>query len=299
MLRDNDYHAIILDELIQEKGLEVHSIQTNNPNDVQQYRYPRLNSKILIVIDTDSHEVSLALRGANKVSYDIIQRVPKYLIAHPETEKLPVPKTYDEQLDFFSERVVNHHLKFESKDVRNVLLKNLVRTPIAYRQLLTLKESLQPEDKISLDNIEDIFGEVDFYNLTDVLVNVLLGNFKRSTVKQLQYFTDYKEFSPRWLGGKLRETAVELDYFYQLVNKGVLITPKRLDDIRDRMREAGLRIPVEFPSIRAQYTYLNTVKEVPYKQAKGKIDTVLRRGLITDEVGLLGLVAELRVKDDE
>lgn len=299
LLRDNDYHSIMLDEIIQEKGLEVHSIQTNDPRDVQQYRYPRLQSKILVVVDTENHEVSLALRGANKVSYDIIQKVPKYMIAHPETEKLPILKTYDEQIAFFEERIVNHHIKFEKKDVKQVMLKNLVRTPTAYRQLLTLKESLQDTEKVTMDNVEDIFGEVDFYNLTDVLVDAILGNYRRRTIQRMQYFTDYKEFSPRWLGGKLVETAVTLDYFYQLVNKGVLITPKRLDDIRDRIRLAGLSVPIEFPSIREQYTYLNTVKEIPYKEVKPKIEKVVRGQRIEDEVGLYGILTDLRRKDDE
>lgn len=289
----------MLDEIIQEKGLEVHSIQTNDPRDVQQYRYPRLQSKILVVVDTENHEVSLALRGANKVSYDIIQKVPKYMIAHPETEKLPILKTYDEQIAFFEERIVNHHIKFEKKDVKQVMLKNLVRTPTAYRQLLTLKESLQDTEKVTMDNVEDIFGEVDFYNLTDVLVDAILGNYRRRTIQRMQYFTDYKEFSPRWLGGKLVETAVTLDYFYQLVNKGVLITPKRLDDIRDRIRLAGLSVPIEFPSIREQYTYLNTVKEIPYKEVKPKIEKVVRGQRIEDEVGLYGILTDLRRKDDE
>src|SRR5699024_3531177 len=150
MLQDNEYHAIILDELIQEKGLEVHSIQTNDPRDVHQYRYPRLQDKILIVLDTDNHEVSIALKGANKVSYDIIQRVPKYLVAHPDTEKLPIYIKYEDQIEFFEERIEERGIKFETKEVKQTLLKNLVRTPTSYRQLLTLQESMQVGERITL-----------------------------------------------------------------------------------------------------------------------------------------------------
>lgn len=299
MLRENEYHAIMLDELIEEKGIEVQSIQTNDPRDVHQYRYPRLQEKVLLVIDTDNHEVSLALRGANKVSYEIVQRVPKYLVAHPDTEKMPLYMKYEEQMEFFETRIEDRKIRFEEKDVKSTLLKNLIRTPSAYRQLLTLKESLQPAEKISFEHLEDMFGEIDFYNLTQVMVDVIMGTYKRKTIKQLQYFTDYKEFSPRWLGDKLRETAVMLDYFYQLVNKGVLISPKRLDDVRERMQVAGLKVPLELPSIREQYTYLDVVKEVPYKQVKKKIDTALRNEPITDEVSLYSLVTELRRGDDE
>lgn len=299
MLRENEYHAIMLDELIEEKGLEVQSIQTNDPRDVHQYRYPRLQEKVLLVIDTDNHEVSLALRGANKVSYEIVQRVPKYLVAHPDTEKMPLYMKYEEQMEFFETRIEERKIRFEEKDVKSTLLKNLIRTPTAYRQLLTLKESLRPAEKISFEHLEDMFGEIDFYNLTQVMVDVIMGTYKRKTIKQLQYFTDYKEFSPRWLGDKLRETAVMLDYFYQLVNKGVLVSPKRLDDVRERMQVAGLKVPLELPSIREQYTYLEVVKEVPYKQVKKKIDTALRNEPITDEVSLYSLVTELRRGDDE
>lgn len=299
MLQDNEYHAIILDELIQEKGLEVHSIQTNDPRDVHQYRYPRLQDKILIVLDTDNHEVSIALKGANKVSYDIIQRVPKYLVAHPDTEKLPIYIKYEDQIEFFEERIEERGIKFETKEVKQTLLKNLVRTPTSYRQLLTLQESMQVGERITLENIEDIFGEIDFYNLTQVLVEAIMGTYKRKTIKQLQYFTDYKEFSPRWLGKQLQETAVMLDYFYLLYMKGILVTPKHIDDIRERMQVAGLQVPIELPSIREQYTYLNTVKEVPYKQAKKKIDRALRNVPIVDEVSLYSLVIELRRGDDE
>lgn len=299
MLQDNEYHAIILDELIQEKGLEVHSIQTNDPRDVHQYRYPRLQDKILIVLDTDNHEVSIALKGANKVSYDIIQRVPKYLVAHPDTEKLPIYIKYEDQIEFFEERIEERGIKFETKEVKQTLLKNLVRTPTSYRQLLTLQESMQVGERITLENIEDIFGEIDFYNLTQVLVEAIMGTYKRKTIKQLQYFTDYKEFSPRWLGKQIQETAVMLDYFYLLYMKGILVTPKHIDDIRERMQVAGLQVPIELPSIREQYTYLNTVKEVPYKQAKKKIDRALRNVPIVDEVSLYSLVIELRRGDDE
>lgn len=97
----------------------------------------------------------------------------------------------------------------------------------------------------------------------------------------------------------ITETAVNLDYFYQLVNKGVMVTPKRLDDIRERMQLAGLRIPIELPSIREQYTYLNIVKEVPYKEAKVKIDKALRGDPIVDEVSLYSLVVELRRDDGD
>src|SRR5699024_3523341 len=158
-----------------EKGLEVHSIQTNDPRDVHQYRYPRLQDKILIVLDTDNHEVSIALKGANKVSYDIIQRVPKYLVSHPDTEKLPIYIKYEYQIEFLEERIEDLEIKFETKDVKQTLLINLVRTPTSYRQLLTLQESMQVGERITLENIEDIFGEIDFYNLTQVLVEAIMG----------------------------------------------------------------------------------------------------------------------------
>lgn len=298
IVRDNEYHAIMLDELIEEKGLEVQSLQTNNPRDVMQYRYPRLQEKVLLLIDTDNHEVSLELVGANKVSYDIVQRVPKYMIAHPQSEKLPLFLKYDEKMEFFETRIEERKIRFENKDVKNTLLKNLIRTPNAYRQLLTLKESLQPREKVTFTHLEDMFGEIDFYNLTEVLVDVVMGKYKRKSVKQLQYFTDYKEYSPRWLGNKLRETAVMLDYFYQLVDKGVMMSPKRLDDVRERMQLVGMKVPLDLPSYREQYVYLKVVKEVPYRRAKRKIDRALRKEPITDEVGLYSLVTELRVGDE-
>lgn len=298
LLRDNEYHSIMLDELLEEKGLEVESLETNDPRDLHRYRYPRLQSKIVVLVDTDSHEVSLAVRGANTVSYDFIQRVPKYMVAHPDTEKFPIIKTYDEQMEFFEERISARNIKFESKDVKSILLKNLIRTPTSYRQLLTLKESLMEGEKVTLDHLEDMYGEIEFYNLIEVLVNIIQGAYKRKSVKQLQYFTDYKEFSPRWLGDKMRETAVNLDYFYQLVNRGVLVSPQRIDDIRHRLRVAGFKVPIEFPSYREQATYLRVVKEVPYKKIKPKIDKVLMSRDITSEVGLYGLLAELR-RDDE
>lgn len=258
-----------------------------------------MQEKLFVIVETESHEVSLALRGANKVSYFIVQRVPKYLVAHPQTEKLPVVMKYEDQMEFFETRIEENHIKFENKDVQSVLIKNLIRTPESYNQLLTLRDSLPMGEKISMENLEDMYGEIDFYNLTQALVDVVMGTYKRKTIKQLQYFTEYKEFSPRWLGSKIRETAVNLDYFYQLVNKGVMVTPKRLDDIRERMQLAGLRIPIELPSIREQYTYLNIVKEVPYKEAKVKIDKALRGDPIVDEVSLYSLVVELRRDDGD
>ena len=299
ILRENDYHAIMLDEYIEESGLKVESIQTNEPRDVMNYRYPRMQEKVLLIVDTDNHEVSLALRGANTTSYDIILRVPKYRIAHPDTEKAPVYMRYEEQMEFFEERLVDRKIKFENRDVRSTLLKNLIRTPTAYRQLLTLQESLRFDEEVTFEHLEGMFGEIDFYNLTQVLVDAIMGRYKRKTIKQLQYFTDYKEYHPRWLGDKLRETAVMLDYFYQLVNKGIIVSPKRLDDIRVRLQMADMKVPLELPSIREQHTYLDVVKEVPYKEARKKIEIALRNEPIVDEVSLYSIIAELRWEDEE
>lgn len=294
LLRDNEYHAIQLDELLQAEGLEVQSIQTNDPKDVQHLRYPRLRERVVVIVDTDNHEVSLALRGANRASYKIIERVARYQVVHPETKKLPILMKYDEQVAFFEERLDTQGIKFESKEVHKLLIKNLIRTPESYNQLLTLRDSLPDGAKINESHLEDMYEEIEFYNLTQVLVDIILGGFKRKSIKQLQYFTDYKEFSPKWLGDKLRETAVTLDYFYGLVDSGILVSPKRIDDVRDRMRVSGLTIPLELPSLRDQRVYLETIKANRYNQVRPKIQRAIVGLPIVDEVGLYSKVVDLR-----
>lgn len=243
MLQEDEYHAIMLKEKIQEYGYPVESITTNDPRDVSKYRYPLLSGKKFVIVETENHEVSLALRAADEEGYHIVQRVPNYRLAHPDSERFPYLRTYQDRQEFFEERLEDSGLRFETKEVKDTLIRNLVRSPESYRQVGTLKDSLPEGEKVVIYHLEDMFGEIDFYNLTRVLVEVIIGQYKRNTVQQMQYFTDYKEYSPRWLGDKLIETAVWLDYFYRINNSGIMSLPRRWSELKDRFEVAGIKMP--------------------------------------------------------
>ena len=85
-----------------------------------------------------------------------------------------------------------------------------------------------------------------------------------------------------------------MDYFYGLVDSGILVSPKRIDDVRDRMRVSGLTIPLELPSLRDQRVYLETIKANRYNQVRPKIQRAIVGLPIVDEVGLYSKVVDLR-----
>lgn len=294
MLQEDEYHAILLKEKIQEYGYPVESVQTNDPKDVAKYKYPLLSGKKFVIVETESRDVSLALRGANEEGYYIVQRVPNFRIAHPESDRFPYLRTYEDRKEFFEERLEKTSLKFSTIEVKDTLIRNLIRSPESYRQVSTLEDSLPEGEKVLIHHLEDTFGEIDFYNLTRVLVEVVIGQYKRNTVQQMQYFTDYKEYSPRWLGDKLIETAVWLDYFYRINNRGIMSLPRRWDELKERFDAVGIKMPREELSLSEQNIYLRKVRDYEYKEVRDNINLVIKRGKIRSEVDLYQRIVELR-----
>lgn len=241
-VRDDMYQQIYLDSAMSHLNMKRDSFKIYKDTDVKKIKhFTRMsifNENSILMIDihckmnpvlldvlsrlyTDNKIVIITVRNNGNVGFLV-----NHLGSKNKKMKLTTLKTaesYSDKSVFIDKTLNNMDLKYQSKEVRNVLVKVLVSKVESYN---TIKTSLEVaelnETLITIDFIEDMVGSVDFYRLDDLFDFMIRGANTKKSFKYLNYFIKTKKYNSTWILNEFREYLLLISDFYMLKNNGYI-----------------------------------------------------------------------------
>src|SRR5699024_7180273 len=277
---DEPIHEWILRDFGSRKGMPVKEIPISKVKNSRLQYASILNKKEIVYITGEDEDIAKHLDYLGKMDRkrrmiaidvkrrDLVGKVEK-VFGKSTIKRFPTVRAYEDRLGVVSQILNRKGVRCESKTVRHQLRKNMVRSTLEWEDVFLMWEVKKESDEVMQQvDIDELFIDKDFNNLSKFIFKVFKGKTKHKNHKTLSYFLDVKEYSARWLLGKFREEYLNIGLFYQAFRGGVLLLPESKGRVEDRVRglkwDTGERL-LEFPEYK-QEVYLNFVKEVPYTQ---------------------------------
>lgn len=286
----NDYfQKLFLDSLIEDIYFKQEYIEINSELDLKKYFYLTKksifneNSILKLSINCRLSKPVLAFIGSVRfktritIVYVYNQSSVGFLKGYLEDKKIPSSpelialedtESYSVKRELIQNALRNMNLKTASKEVFNLLTKVLIARSDDFESLLTSLEVAKINDiVITLEYIEDIAGNVDFYKLDDLFENILRAKSIKKTIKYLNYFLKIKQYSPSWLLTKFREYVIYIDKAYNMKYTGIFKHPVPSNVLEARIKASNRKDLSEFYKISniEQQNLLDFCVDVPYQ----------------------------------
>lgn len=279
MDKGNPYHDWILYNFGRRLKLPIRTMGADE-NKLRRLKHMKIIDKkeIIYIKDEDKNilKVKRNLKEINRKRRILVisagdkktRKVIARLFSKSKVVIFPPLKDYKDKELLVKKVIRRWGLECENADVKETLVRNMIKDIMAWENVLMLWESYQYKNlKITADDIGELFPDNEFFQLERFIFMLIKGKTKYKTTKMAYYFLEVKEYSPKWLLGKIREVFNNLGMFYQAYRGGVLLIPENPRRVGNRAQDLnwdhGLRLG-DF-SLYKQKKYLKVVDEVPYK----------------------------------
>jgi len=277
---DEPIHEWILRDFGSRKNMSVREIPISKIKNSRLQYASILSKKEIVYITGDDEKIASHLEYIGKMNRkrrmlavdvkrsDLVGKLEKRF-GKSTIKRFPSVRAYEDRLAVVSQILNRKGVECESKAVMQQLKKNMARSALEWEDVFLMWEVKEVRGEVMQQvDIDELFIDNDFNNLSKFIFKVFKGSVKHKNHKTLSYFLDVKEYSARWILSKFREEYLNIGLFYQAFRGGVLLLPESKGRLEERVRglrwDTGERL-LEFPEYK-QEIYLDFVKEVPYRQ---------------------------------
>lgn len=305
--KESDIHDWILYNYSRRKGLSIREINIKDLKNSRLKYTSILDKKEIVLITGEQHDIEKGLKGLKGINQK--RRMIAISCTHKTTLKkieqtfkdnkvveFPSVEQYQDRKNVVERLIDRRKMEFENQEVKKSLVNNMARSTVEWEDVFLMWSIYKDDGQvITLNDIEEIFEDNEFYNLRSFIFKVFKGKIKYKNYKVMSYYLDTKGYPPHWMMSKLREEYLNLGLFYQSYRGGVLLMPESELRIRERVSALGWEAGVRLTEFRdyEQENYLKFVKEVPYKYFLG-IAKVLYKFRGNEEQDLYNFITELK-----
>lgn len=299
IVREGDpYQTIQLKEVLGERVIKQPRVLHNPTEDqVRFLKYGSFEEDPFCIVHSNQPKVLRELLQFDGTMWDLVIYVERLSMIIPvipkdppyEVRQLDVVRGYDQKKEFFKKRLRDYPF---AKGVRGPFIQLLIRNPQDYESAVAYFDTLS-DRPITLEDIQYIMGDTDFYQLDEALINLIFGLKKRKTGMMWHYFIHTRQYHPYWLYQKLQEEIRLVGYFYTYKRLGVINHPISANEYRQRVQAAGLSPLEDWPKYQHQQRILDQVNTHPYKEFSKRAKFILDHPIESEE-GLTALIGVMQ-----
>lgn len=310
---ENEYHNWIMRKSAQVYNLTYEELPLTNHTFQKLRIYGIMEVPSIYYIDISSETLSGKLINQIK-SIQLRNRiiclgikntkyVQKYMtLKNTKTGKLPLlVKDYEEWLDkfyFCDSYVIPRDVSFESNDVKETLIRLMIRNPEYWYTVSLLDKSFSLTYEITLDDLNTIFPDIDFYSLDEWIRLTLIGKTAKKHIQMYDYFTTVKQYNHMWLLNKLRERYINLSYVYEAYRSGIIFN-NYYQNFEERADSVGFQFTTEFKSLnnRERRECFMIIEDMPFRYYVFLQELLFEKEILTDNEILVLLNEIKKVRD--
>lgn len=319
-VREDYFQKIYLDSILYDLGFDYETVPIYSENDLKKFKYLQRKSlferntvlKMTIYCKMTPRIIefiqNIRFKTRTTIIYVYNQSSAVYLYkklnsefsnmdVKPNLQVLGDTKDYSAKKELVTKAIKNMKLKIVNKEVLNLLTKIIIAR---IKEFDTLKASLDVakinNTPITLEYLEEIAGNIDFYNLDELFDLILRGSSLKKVIKQMNYFIDIKKYQPNWILNEFKQFLINVNASYALKNKGVFKHVIEKEILEQRIKKANmpnLELFYKF-SKKEQQAFLDILNDIPYTYVSEvtKI-TMQNRYVSVDKQGIYALIYEL------
>lgn len=258
---------------------------TNPINAKEQFEIKRMdlrNRQLILVVENYKHVEQFIKsfgKNSNAIGY------------------FPRTKEWEEKTYYIDLMMKETGIQFDSKATQRLLEKSLIRDISMYKDVQLLPEIYGRGYHVTVEDLQNIFPNIEFYNLQEYIETFISGMYKNKALKMTYYFTEIKEYNSVWLMRKIREYYQEFMVIYEMHRRGIIFEGASMYGMDRRSKV------VNFPYYQSVMNlenyeierYITMIKRVPYPLAVKIGRALVEIGENPNKERLLYLAEQIRV----
>src|SRR5699024_7620198 len=203
---DEPIHEWILRDFGSRKNMSVREIPISKIKNSRLQYASILSKKEIVYITGDDEKIASHLEYIGKMNRkrrmlavdvkrsDLVGKLEKRF-GKSTIKRFPSVRAYEDRLAVVSQILNRKGVECESKAVMQQLKKNMARSALEWEDVFLMWEVKEVRGEVMQQvDIDELFIDNDFNNLSKFIFKVFKGSVKHKNHKTLSYFLDVKEY---------------------------------------------------------------------------------------------------------